>query len=174
MECGEQVLKIITYDDQFNQNEWFVLTIIIVGIIAVWKAPKLFSAKHSVLLMLFSVFMAKIFDHTIGIPPFDYYDVNDNSRYELLDIISYLMYGPIGYFIIYLYHFFNIKRRFVSLYILGWAFVAMGTEWIADWFGVFHYKNGYQFYYSFPIYLVVIALHLLLYNLTSSPSHNRR
>lgn len=155
----------IIYDRNFNSNEWFVIGSLIIGVILVWKLPKRFSFKESLVYLIYFIFVGMIFDHTISIEPFDYYDVNDSSSYQLMDFMSYLSFGPFGYLYIYFYDFFKIQNKYNAFYILLWTIIALVTEYIAHAFGVYHYKNGYEIYYSFPIYLLILTSHLYLYKL---------
>ncbi|MNI52696.1 hypothetical protein D3C73_1074980 [compost metagenome] len=106
-----------------------------------------------------------MFDHSIGTPPFDLYDAGDNSTYELIDLFSYFMYAPFGYLFIYGYERLRMLEIMTVVYILFWAVMSAGTEWLAVQAGVFHYKHGYQLAYSFPIYLFLISIHLILYRM---------
>jgi hypothetical protein len=72
----------------------------------------------SIMYFIVGIFMGVLFDHTSSIEPFDYYDVNDSSRYEFFDFMSYIMYGPFTYLIIYFYDKLNIKGYKNLLYIL--------------------------------------------------------
>lgn len=154
---------IIVYDNQFNQNEWFVILVLLLGILAVWMTPKRFPPKNFIIYLLFSTFVGMVFDHTISIEPFDFYDVNDNSGYQVMDFLTYVMYGPFGYFYVYIYDYFKIHVKYRTLYIIGWALAAVGWEIFAHKMGVFHYKNGYGIPYSFPIYLGVLSVHLYFF-----------
>lgn len=156
------------YDQQFNQNEWFTIILLIIGIILVWKLKDRFSKKELITYLLYSVFIGMFFDHTISIVPFDYYDVNDLTLYEFMDFITYLMYGPFGYLYIYIFDRFKVKTKYAPIYILLWALVSVTMEHIARGFGVYHYKNGYQIYYSFPIYLFTLTSNLCLYKFLQS------
>jgi hypothetical protein len=82
----------IVYDQKFNCNEWFVIAALTIGVILVWKLPKRFPIRKSLIYFLGFVFLGMVFDNTVGIPPFDYYDVMDRSSYELMDFVSYLSY----------------------------------------------------------------------------------
>ena len=104
----------------------------------------------------------------IGIRPFDYYDVNDKSSYELMDFLSYLTFGPFGYLYIYFYDFFKIKDSYNTIYIFLGTIISLVTEHIAQILGVYHYKNGYTIYYSFPIYLLTLTSYLYLYKSLNS------
>lgn len=156
------------YDRSFNQNEWFVIIILAVGMIFVWLSPKRFPLKEAMVYFLYSVFVGMFFDKTISIEPFDFYDVNDNSSYQLMDFLSYWMYGPFGYFFVYYFDYFKIRYSYAPLYVLLWAVFSVIMEFFAQSVGVFHYKNGYSIFYSFPIYLFVLSLQIYLYKRINS------
>jgi len=160
------------YDEKFNSNVWFILCLLIIGILVVWKLPRRFPLIESLVYFMYLVFLGIIFDHTIGIKPFDYYDVNNSSSYQFIDFLSYITFGPFGYLFIYIYDFLKIKNSYNTIYIFLWSVSALGTEYIADLFGVFHYKNGYEIYYSFPIYLLLLTSNLFLYKLLNSKKTN--
>lgn len=161
-------MNVIYYDHQFNQNEWFVLALLSVSILAVMILPKRIPPSITIIYLLVGVFLGMLFDHTISIEPIDYYDVNDSSNYQFFDFLTYVMYGPFGYFIIYFHDKFAIKGYANLLYILGWSSVAIILEWTGVQFGVFHYKNGYKMLFSFPIYLVVESMLILFYQVLKS------
>jgi len=163
---------VIVYDQKFNSNEWFIIAILIIGFILVWKLPERFPIKESFVYFIYFVFLGMIFDLTIGIRPFDYYDVNDKSSYELMDFLSHLTFGPFGYLYIYFYDFFKLKNSYSTIYIFLCTIIAVVIEHIAQTLGVFHYKNGYTIYYSFPIYLLTLMSALYLYKLLNSKKDN--
>ncbi|GMA59564.1 hypothetical protein GCM10025859_59310 [Alicyclobacillus fastidiosus] len=41
-----------------------------------------------------------------------FYDVNDTSKFEFMDFVSYWMYGPVSYVFFFLYHFLKVKVKF--------------------------------------------------------------
>lgn len=153
----------IVYDHQFNANEWFVIGLMSVGFAAYWLLPRTLSPLQTIFNMLIGVTFGLIFDHTIAIPPFDLYDVGDNSKYELFDFISYLMYAPYGYLFIYGADRFRIYGMLEIGYIMVWSGIALLFEWIGVQVGLFHYKHGYQIVYSIPIYFVVLSIQLSTY-----------
>ncbi len=160
---------VIVYDQKFNINEWSIILAFIVGIILVWKLPKRFPLKEALVYFTYFIFIGIIFDHTLSIEPFDYYDVNDLSSYQLIDFLSYLSFGAFGYIYIYVYDFFQIKDRYNTIYILSWTLISLVVEYIAQtYLGIYHYKNGYEIYYSFPIYLLMLMPNLYLYRLLNS------
>lgn len=158
----------IVYDRYFNKNEWFVIIALLSGLILTWKFRKGLPVKEALVYFLYSVFIGMLFDHTISIYPFDFYDVNDNSSYQFMDFLTYFMYGPYGYLLIYFYNRFKVKLKYTPLYILLWASIAITAEYIAYKLGVYHYKNGYRIYYSFPIYLLTISLQVCSYKLLNT------
>jgi hypothetical protein len=152
----------VFYDDRFNQNEWFVLMLLLSYAI-VFFLPRRFPPLISSLFLLFGISSALFMDHAVGIKPIDFYDVNDSSRYTIMDFLLYCAYGPFSYLIIYLFDKFKLKKQHSLFYIPACSAIALGFEWLADQLGVFHYKNGYQVQYSFPIYLVIFSILLALY-----------
>lgn len=155
----------VNYDHAFNSNEWFILISIAVGYSLLFILPKRFPTTYIVLFLFIGMNSGMVFDHTISIPPFDFYDVNDSSKFEIYDFLSYIMYGPYGYFFFYLYDYLKLRRYRTMLYIISWSIAAMIVEWVAYNLGVFHYKAGYKFIYSFPFYFFVQSVTLALFNL---------
>lgn len=145
-------MQIIVYDNRFNANEWFVCILFIAGFAAVLLFPKRYSLKESLLYLLFGMFWAKFFDHTISIKPFDFYDVNDASSYQIMDFVSYLMFAPFAYLFVYLHDILRVKRRLLPIYVAAWSSISVGMEYFACKIGVYHYKNGYNLLYSLPLY----------------------
>lgn len=155
--------KLIVYDNQFNRNEWFVIVGLFIGIVVVYLLPKRFPRQISNLFFLCGIFTGIFFDHTLSVQPVSYYDVNDVSLFEVMDFISYLMYGPFSYLFFYVYDYFRIKPSFIPIFVLVWSLISIGMECLEAFFGVFHYTNGYKIWYSFPIYLLVQSLWMILY-----------
>jgi hypothetical protein len=164
----------IVYDNQFNGNEWLVVAFIVIGFAMIQLFPRTFSPTQTAFNLLFGIVTGLIFDHTIAVPPFDLYDLGDQSKYQLFDIFSYVMYAPFGYWFIYIYERLCISGFFTIWYSLAWCGLGMGIEFICVMMEVFHYKNGYQFVYSFPIYLLVLSTHLWLYRITFAPERRNR
>lgn len=158
----------IIYDHNFNYNELFVLLVLIMGFIIVWKLPKRFSSHEFLVYLLYSVFLGILMDHTISIEPFDFYDVNDSSAYQLMDFLTYVMYGPYGYLFIYLFDYFRIPFKYTTLYAFFWTLTATAFEYAANQLGVFHYKNGYQIWYSIILYLIIYTAAIGLYRILNS------
>jgi hypothetical protein len=153
----------VIYDSQFNANEWFVIAMIVFGLLMILVLPKKFTPVQTMFNLLIGIVFGLIFDHTIGIPPFDFYDVGDDSKYHIFDIFSYAMYAPFGYLFIYLYKWLGLKGFYIIPYIVVWSFLSIGIEWLSLLVGVFHYKHGYKLIFSIPIYLYLQSIHYLLF-----------
>jgi hypothetical protein len=86
----DTVKENIVYDNHFNGNEWLVIVVTVIFSAAIWLFPWRFSPTQTTFNLLIGVVFALIFDHTIMVPPFDLYDVGDQSKYQLFDIFSYV------------------------------------------------------------------------------------
>lgn len=152
------------YERAFDANEWFVIINLMATAIMIWKLPKALSQLEAVVHFFFGIFTGMFFDHTISVGSWDFYDVNDTSAYQLIDLLSYIMYGPYSYFFIYFYIRLSIKGYKNILYISLWSLFAVLIEWVCVQLGVFHYDKGYQMAWSLPIYLVVQTIQIIFYH----------
>ncbi|PWW25732.1 hypothetical protein DFO73_11224 [Cytobacillus oceanisediminis] len=155
---------ITVYEKTFDANEWFVIANLILSGILIWKLPKVVSAIESAAHFTYGIFIGMFLDHTISIKPWDFYDVNDTSAYQFIDLLSYIMYGPYSYIFIYLYVKWNIAGFKNILYITAWSLFAVLIEWVSVKLGVFHYNKGYQMVWSFPTYMIVQSLQVIFYH----------
>jgi len=154
---------IIIYDSLFNQNEWFIIVLLITTYTIVFLLPKRFSVLISTIFILYGIAIGHFLDHTISIQPFDFYDVNDSSLYEFWDFLSYIMYGPFSYFIVYFFDKFKLKKQHILFYIVLWSLIAFGLESIGVKLGVYQYEKGWKIASSFPSYLAINSILLTLY-----------
>jgi hypothetical protein len=154
-----------TYDHAFNGNEWFVIVSILILNLAIWVVPKIFTKLETISYYIFGIYIGLFYDHTISIKPWDFYDVNDTSAYQFIDLLSYIMYGPYGYFFLYFYVKWNINGFKTIFYILVWSSFSMLMEWISLKVGLFHYDKGFEMYWSFPVYLLSQSMMILFYHL---------
>lgn len=154
----------IVYDNRFNTNEWSVILSLCGGVLTVMMLPKRFTTKTASIYFMCGVFFGFFFDHTLSVLPVSFYDVNDTSRFEFMDFLSYFMYGPYSYLFFYLYDRWRIKLRFSVVYILVWTFLSTGFERLNVALGVFHYtEHGYNLFFSFVIYLAVGSSWVVFY-----------
>ncbi|UJF33460.1 hypothetical protein [Paenibacillus hexagrammi] len=151
------------YDTHFNGNEWFVIGVTVIAFAFIWLLPRTFSSVQTAFNMLIGIAFGLVIDHTLNVPPFDLYDLGDQTKYEIFDMMSYIMYAPFGYWFIYWYKRLRMYDLLIIPYILLWVGIALGLEWMAVKVGVFHYKHGYQLIYSFPVYLFLMSTHLVMY-----------
>lgn len=163
----------IRYDHHFNANEWFIVIALVVGTLMVLWLPRRFPIKTAGVYLMCGVFCGFFFDHTLSVLPVSFYNINDTSRFEVMDFFSHVMYGPFSFLFFYLYDLFRIKPRHSLLYILVWAFASAGFERLSVAVGIFHYEHGYDIYYSFAIYLAVLSLWVILYHVMKAYGDKR-
>jgi hypothetical protein len=155
----------IVYDTHFNTNEWFIIVGFCIGYLTLFMLPKRFPIKVTLVFVLCGIYSGFFYDHSLGIEPVDFYDVNDTSAYQFIDFISYLMYGAWSYLFFYVWDCLHLKFRFAPIYIFLWGSISTGLEKIALLCNVYHFKNGYEQFYSFPIYLFTLSCWSVLHYL---------
>lgn len=89
--------------ERFDINEWFTLFSLAVSLTIALMLPKRFSPVFITVFAVFTVFISQTVDSLIAVKPFDLYDVNDSSKYEVMDIAIYYLNYPT-----YTYIFFFI------------------------------------------------------------------
>ena len=152
------------YERSFDINEWFIILSLIGLLFLIWVTPKLFSFLEGFSYFVYGISTGMFYDHTISIPPWDYYDVNDSSAYQGIDFISYIMYGPYSYFFIYIYRKLGIRGIMNLAYILIWTAFSLLMEWLTVKIGLFHFDKGYKMYWSIPIYMAVQSIQLIFHH----------
>ncbi len=148
----------------FDANEWFILVVGLVNYAALFILPKRFSRTQTLLTVLIGIYFVTLFDHTLCIAPFNFYDVNDTAYLDLWDILSYFMYGPFAYHFVYLYSTLRKTRSTYLLYLLCWTILSVTAEALSWHAGVYHYRNGYRMEYSLPVYLLVLSVTMIYYH----------
>jgi hypothetical protein len=154
------------YEKSFDMNEWFVVVSLISLIVLIWIIPKIFTVLEGIFHFIYGFYIGMFYDHTISVKPWDIYDVNDSSAYQVIDLLSYLMYGPYSYFFIYIFVKLRIKGSMIIVYILIWTSFSVLIEYFSMSIGLFHYEKGYELYWSIPIYMSaqlgqIIFFHLI-------------
>ncbi|TMU86943.1 hypothetical protein FGG79_02030 [Bacillus sp. BHET2] len=152
------------YERSFDLNEWFIILSLFGLLFLIWVTPKMFSFLEGFSYFVYGISTGMFYDHTISIPPWDYYDVNDSSAYQGIDFISYIMYGPYSYFFIYIYRKLGIKGIMNLAYILIWTTFSLLMEWLTVKIGIFHFDKGYKMYWSIPIYMAVQSVQLIFHH----------
>jgi hypothetical protein len=163
----------IIYDHHFNLNEWFVIGLTFIGYLLFFILKKRFAWQKNLTFLMLGIFGGHFFDHTISLPPFDFYDVNDSNAYEFMDFLTYFMFGPFSYFFIYYYDKLINDTRYTTLYIMMWSTAAIAFEYLGHMIGLYHYKNGYKFFYSLSIYILFLSIVIFIFYLVKrSERHN--
>ncbi|WP_421378207.1 hypothetical protein ACOJQI_12390 [Bacillus salacetis] len=155
---------IVVYEQSFDGNEWFVISGLLILHLLLYLTPRIFSTLEGIAFYLFGITVVYFFDHTLSVKPWDFYDVNDSSSYQLMDVMYYVMNGPVGYFFVYLYCRLNISGYQTIFYLLLWSSFSVLTEWAGMKVGLFHYDKGYKMYWSFPIYMIVQMTLIIFYS----------
>ncbi|MFP5111491.1 CBO0543 family protein [Bacillaceae bacterium C204] len=154
----------VIYEKSFDWNEWVVIITLLLLNLLILITPKIFSMIEGTAHYLFGITVVTFFDHTTSVRPWDLYDVNDSSKYQLMDFIYYVMNGPFSFFFMYLYSKLRIKGYQMILYILIWSSFGLLAEWIGVKIGLFHYNKGYKMYWSFPIYMLIQTIQIIYYH----------
>lgn len=154
----------VVYEKSFDWNEWFVIIMIFSLNGLIIKTPGIFTKMEGIAHYLYGITIVYFFDHTLSTKPWDFYDVNDNSNFQLVDFLYYIMNGPISYYFIYLYQKLKIGGFRTLLYLFIWSGFAVLTEWVGFKIGLFHYDKGYKMYWSFPIYMIVQIIQIIFYH----------
>lgn len=149
--------------EQFDRNEWFVLTMTLAAYAAVIFLPRSVPIRYLVLGLIWGFASATLFDFTIGGGLMDFYRVNDSDRYELTDLLVYLMFAPFGYLIVNFYEMLRIQKKTLLLYIAGWTALGVGVQWVAEWMHMTTYQNGYRLEYNIPVFLTIQTLTVCFY-----------
>jgi hypothetical protein len=152
------------YEKSFDWNEWFVIISLLSLNILILITPKIFSKLEGIAHYLYGITVVTFFDHTTSVRPWDLYDVNDSSKYQPIDCITYVMFGSYSYFFIYLYLKLRIKGFKTIIYIFIWSSFSLLVEWIGVKIGLYHYEKGYKMYWSFPIYMSVQIIQIIYYH----------
>ncbi|SFF97665.1 hypothetical protein [Sporolactobacillus nakayamae] len=147
----------------FDSNEIFILIIGALAYLVMFLLPKYFSKQQTITMLLIGNYISTFFDNTVCINPFNYYNINDTPYTDFWDLLSCVMFSPFGYFFVYLYAIIKKNRTTYFFYISMWSLIAVVAEALAWRVGVYHYKNGYQLFFSLPIYIIVLTVTMIYY-----------
>ncbi|MCR2803980.1 hypothetical protein [Paenibacillus soyae] len=149
--------------EQFDRNEWYILTMLVISYGAVILLPKRVSPKLMILGLVWGFASSTLFDFTIGGGLLDFYMVNDSNRYELTDLLVYFLFAPFGYFFIYFYEAWKIGKKTLLYYIAGWTAVGAVMQWVSEWMRLTEYQRGYKLEYNIVVFLIVQTITGLFY-----------
>ncbi|MCL7748617.1 hypothetical protein [Halalkalibacter alkaliphilus] len=154
--------------EQLGINELSILMMLIVVFTVFGLLPKRLPRYITLLSLLWGLASGMFFDFTIGGGLFDFYQVNDSPRYELFDLLYYILFAPFSYFFIYFYEKLEINKKIFVWYIIGWSIVGVGVNWLYTQLEIIHFHSGYILPYSFVVFLVVQTITGLYYELIKS------
>ncbi|CAG7617817.1 hypothetical protein ACFQI7_02465 [Paenibacillus allorhizosphaerae] len=152
--------------ERFDVNEWFVLSAVALVFIVSFLLPKRLSAIEITVIAVFSLYLSQTVDSLIAVTPFDFYDVSDSAKYEIMDIvIYYLLYPPVAYIFLHFYDRLQLNTIRLILYVIGWSLLTAFLEWLSVLCHVFTYK-GWHIVYSPFVYIGVYTLNILVLRIT--------
>jgi hypothetical protein len=159
-------MSLLPLPKQFDQNEWFIIISIGVLVLLLIFLPKRFPTSITILLITFSMAIARVVDHLLAGPSINFYDVLDSGKYELFDLLCYVPYAPFAYIFVYIYDHWKIEGLYTCFYILIFSLIGIGFEWLSTTplIDFFKYHN-WKIVYSLPIYLVIQPITLWFYHL---------
>ena len=146
----------------FDHNEWFVLISFVINFVLVFLLPRRFPRSVVILIFLFSAVVARLCDHLLAGPNFDFYNLMDTGEYDLFDMFTYFLYMPFAYFFVYYYDKWKLKGYSILVYVVATALAGTAYELLTVYFDVFNY-NEWKIYYSFAVYLIIQPLTLLFF-----------
>ncbi|HZG84764.1 hypothetical protein [Paenibacillus sp.] len=149
----------------FNVNDWFILGCIVVGYFIVYRLRRTFPTSLTLLIMLFSLSLAKAADHTLGIKPLDWYDTNEIPVFDVADLLTWFIYPVAGFIFVHSYHRLRVQGLEIPAYILASSLIAAAFELLCVQVRIFTYKE-WNLGYSFVIYLAAQTLTLAFYHKT--------
>ncbi|SEO96443.1 hypothetical protein [Paenibacillus sp. OV219] len=149
-------------DQLFHRNVLFLICCIVVSMIIVWRLPRGFPRSMSIIIMLFSLDLAKGLDNTIGLEPFIFYNTNINPKFDFADALTWVLYPMIGYLFTYIFNRYRIEGMMITIYIIAWSCFAIVFECVCVYFEGFTYIE-WKLYYSFCVYLTVQMLYVLMF-----------
>lgn len=152
----------------FDKNEISILIMVVLGYGILFLLPKKFNRDTTLLFLLWGFTIGVFFDFTIGGGLIDFFKLNDSNSYRIFDLLYYLLFAPFSYFFIYFYESFRIKRKSFMWYVVAWAVVGVGMQWVFTWMEIIHFQKGYQIHYSFPIFIMTQTITGLYYELIFS------
>ncbi|WP_043933060.1 hypothetical protein [Bacillus sp. EB01] len=148
--------------EHFDKNEWFILFAIGFNIAIFAGLPKRLPYASIPLIVLISISFPKLFDHTIAVAPYNFYNINDSVHFEYFDLLLYGVYPAFGYLFIYIYDFYKPRGYGLILYLLAWSLTGSALEFLLTKLGVFTYIH-WNTVYSLAVYLGVLPFTLLFY-----------
>ncbi|TMU85890.1 hypothetical protein FGG79_11900 [Bacillus sp. BHET2] len=146
----------------FDKNEIFVLVIVVLCVcilVLVHHLEPHLLQTEIIALFVFNILFGTIGDRLLAEPPFDFYNTLDYGHGEFFDSILQIVVYPIP--IILFIHFYRKWKPNKIVYILLYALLLAGLEWIsAKYFDVFQF-NTWNISYSYVFYCFVLIANLI-------------
>jgi hypothetical protein len=136
-----------------SENDWLIAISLLLAYTAVFRLPRLFPKSIAILVMFFSLSVAKGADNTLGVPPLDLYDTNEIPKFDVTDLFTLGLYPAAGYLFIYAYHRLRIEGYAVPIYVVICSLLGTAYELLCVRFRVFEYKDWLPIQ-SFVTYLI--------------------
>ncbi|UOR13734.1 hypothetical protein [Halobacillus amylolyticus] len=152
----------------FDKNEISILLFVVVSYAVLFLLPKKFAREITLLFLLWGFTIGVLFDFTIGGGLVDFFKLNDSNGYRLFDLLYYLLFAPFSYFFIYFYESFRINKKTFIWYIVAWAMIGVGMQWVFTLLEIVQFQKGYKIPFSFPIFLMTQTVTGLYYELVFS------
>jgi hypothetical protein len=150
-------------EDKFDLNDYFVIIAVLISWGIFFILPKILSKQVIILISLYSLTAAALFDNSMGAAPFDFYDIMDGPDYTVMDVVVYFLYPPFSYVFLFIYKKFQIRDQYLILFILCFTAAAIAVEWVYHKMKVFEYKNGNNIINSVCVYLMIQSVLVLFY-----------
>ncbi|SFK11352.1 hypothetical protein SAMN04487936_107160 [Halobacillus dabanensis] len=152
----------------FDVNEISILIMLIASYALIYFLPRKYKRDIALLFLFFGFTIGVVFDFTIGGGIIDFYTLNDSERYELFDFFYYLLFAPFSYLFVYLYDTFHISKKTFIVYIIAWALLGVGMQWVFTLINIIEFKKDYRVPYSFAIFLITQTITALYYENVAS------
>jgi hypothetical protein len=148
---------------KFDSNELFILAVLLLVLTVFAFLPKRFTKSQVVFIIIFNFFLGVVVDQILAVPPYDFYDIMDKPKMDIMDLIIYTFLYPLtAYFFFFLSDVVIKKNRAaIALMIIGWSSFVLGLEWLASQFGVYNYKEWSYILSAFS-YLIIFSLNTLV------------
>ena len=154
--------------ENFDKNEISILIMLIISYGLVYILPRKYKRDITLFFLFFGFTIGVVFDFTIGGGLIDFYTLNDSQRYELFDFLYYLLFAPFSYLFVYLYDALHINKKTFIVYIISWAFIGVGMQWVFTLLNIIEFQKGYRIPYSYAVFLTTQTITALYYELVSS------
>jgi len=146
----------------FGPNDWFIIGWLIIMYAIVWRLPRRLPRSVSLLVMLFSLSLAKGSDNTLGTKPLDLYDTNQIPKFDWTDLLTWALYPAFGYVFVHLYDRCRVRGYALPAFIVACSLFASGFEYVSVLLDVFTYKS-WNLAHSFIVYLWAQSLTILFF-----------